>query len=858
MKRFLLFVMSAIMLFSCSDEYDDSGLWNSVNSLEGRVAQLEQLCKQMNTNISSLRTLVEAVQQNDYVQSVTPVTESGKTIGYTITFTKSKPITIYHGKDGTNGKDGQDGEDGKDGTNGKDGSTPMIGVKQDTDGIYYWTLNGEWLTDGGNKIKAQGTDGKDGEDGKDGQDGQDGEDGDKGQDGTNGKDGITPKLKIEDGYWFISYDDGQSWTQLGKATGEDGKDGQDGKPGADGEDGKDGENGQDGKDAYSIFKEVTQDDDYVHFILQDDSKISVPKHRPLSVAFSETEDIRVLTDKTYSIGYTITGADENTVIKALAQDGFRAVIKSTDYATGTIEITTPNTILPSEVLVFVTDGKERTIMRSINFVEGVILITTKSYTVDYNGGTIMVDLSTNIDYTVEIPEADKSWISVADTRTRAVMRDETLTFTIQPNENTVYRYSTIKLIDNLGVTGETILITQKSGTSRTLNVTNAGTLEQLISSNDKDIIEELKLTGTLNIFDYEFISTMPNLKAVDLSELNDTSIPANAFVNSKISTVLLPLKLEKIANRAFYQAEITSIYIPENVETIGQYAFYGCSSLKGNLVIPDATTVVDDGAFQNCAFDGILQLGSGIKTIGLQCFHNCSGFTGDLVIPNSVETIKGYAFTGCTGFSGNLIIGNNVQEILESTFENCSGLSGTLRIGENVTKIDMNAFKNCSKLSGNLIIPDKVTYIGPAAFYGCGGFNGYLLLGSSVSRIDRLAFVLEHSEIMEYQPKPNDMFYIFEITINGLNFTKVYSKNTVPPELIPLSFNAMNYGSNTTLTTISKQSVFGIKKTEGYLNNNYSGHKFVCYGSRPPILCVSIGCKELYKWGFANTEEVEF
>ena len=41
---------------------------------------------------------------------------------------------------------------------------------------------------------------------------------------------------------------------------------------------------------------------------QDDSVISVPKHHPLSITFSETEDIRVLADKTYSIGYTITGA----------------------------------------------------------------------------------------------------------------------------------------------------------------------------------------------------------------------------------------------------------------------------------------------------------------------------------------------------------------------------------------------------------------------------------------------------------------------------------------------------------------------------------------------------------------------
>ena len=88
--------------------------------------------------------------------------------------------------------------------------------------VYYWTLDGEWLTDErGDKIKAEGTDGKDGADGEDGSDGNDG------QDGTNGKDGITPQFKIENDYWFISYDNGDTWTQLGKATGEDGKDGRD-------------------------------------------------------------------------------------------------------------------------------------------------------------------------------------------------------------------------------------------------------------------------------------------------------------------------------------------------------------------------------------------------------------------------------------------------------------------------------------------------------------------------------------------------------------------------------------------------------------------------------------------------------
>lgn len=63
----------------------------------------------------------------------------------------------------------------------------------------------------------KGQDGSNGQDGADGKDGQDGEDGKDGADGQDGKDGITPQLKIEDGYWYISYDNG-TWKQLGKAT----------------------------------------------------------------------------------------------------------------------------------------------------------------------------------------------------------------------------------------------------------------------------------------------------------------------------------------------------------------------------------------------------------------------------------------------------------------------------------------------------------------------------------------------------------------------------------------------------------------------------------------------------------------
>ena len=53
MKKLLTFaaLFAVVALTSC--KYDDDDIWNSVHGLENRVAKLEELCKQMNTNISS-------------------------------------------------------------------------------------------------------------------------------------------------------------------------------------------------------------------------------------------------------------------------------------------------------------------------------------------------------------------------------------------------------------------------------------------------------------------------------------------------------------------------------------------------------------------------------------------------------------------------------------------------------------------------------------------------------------------------------------------------------------------------------------------------------------------------------------
>ena len=260
MKKFLLLCATSLMLLlaGCS-QFDASGIWDAIEDLTQRVEDLEEECQKINTNIEALQALVGAQQSGDTITSIAPIKQGDEIIGYTITFSQSEPITIYHG---TDGKDGADGEDGKDGADGEDGYTPTIGVAQDEDGIYYWTLDGEWLLDeNGNKIKAVGTDG---EDGANGNDGANGENGTNGQDG---KDGITPQLEIRDGYWYISYDNGATWKQLGKATGEDGKDG---------ENGTDGTNGTNGKDGDSLFQSVTWDEEYAYFTLSDGTVIAIP------------------------------------------------------------------------------------------------------------------------------------------------------------------------------------------------------------------------------------------------------------------------------------------------------------------------------------------------------------------------------------------------------------------------------------------------------------------------------------------------------------------------------------------------------------------------------------------------------
>lgn len=245
MKRGFFSIVLALLLSISCNRFDNNDILNRIEDLENRVQNLEEFCREMNTNISALQTIVEALQQNDYITSVTPIMSGSEIVGYTITFAKSETITIY---------------------NGRDGNTPQIGIKEDSNGLYYWTIDGEWLLDDkGNKIAVKG------------------------------EDAATPLLKIEEGYWYVSYNNGNSWQQLGKATGEDGAD--------------------------SAIIRVEEGVDSVTFTLSDGTSITLPKS-----ASSKTDICDLLEDVSFrAYCYEKFDANKDGVVSEIEAQGVLAI-----------------------------------------------------------------------------------------------------------------------------------------------------------------------------------------------------------------------------------------------------------------------------------------------------------------------------------------------------------------------------------------------------------------------------------------------------------------------------------------------------------------------------------------------------
>lgn len=382
-------LVSAVVMMTACDKYDDSALVARMDKAENDIKELRTLVEKLNTDLTSLATVVDGLKKQDKIVSVSELPDKS---GYKVVFSESGEFTIYNGK---NGIDGNNGKDGTNGTNGEDGKTPTIGVKLDTDGNYYWTVNGEYLLDDqGNKIAATAH-------------------------------VATPQLRINEGNFEISYNGGVTWEVIGSA----------------------------GNAGNVVFSKVEDGETAVTFTLADGTEIVIPKVQQFAISIST--DVVIGAGESTNVPYTITASDEATVVDSFGTKGFEAEVTMTNASSGIIQITAPDPLTTGKVYIIAVRGDGNTAARILSFEEGKLLVDESIFAakVPAAGGTVEIPVQSNIEFDVMV-DPGSGWISYVETK---AMRNNTIVLSVAENTSADSREGSIIIASSLGMKRCTIV-----------------------------------------------------------------------------------------------------------------------------------------------------------------------------------------------------------------------------------------------------------------------------------------------------------------------------------------------------------------------------------------------------------------
>lgn len=131
-----------------------------------------------------------------------------------------------------------------------------------------------------------------------------------------------------------------------------------------------------------------------------------------------------------------------------------------------------------------TDGDLESVITVYQSQQDVILLSEKSFDITSESQILEVNLETNLDVEVIIPEAAKSWVSIFIPR---ALRVETLSLSIGANEQVEARTAEIFISNKESSVEDTLTITQE-GKELVYVVENMGTLGEILTQMQKDTI----------------------------------------------------------------------------------------------------------------------------------------------------------------------------------------------------------------------------------------------------------------------------------------------------------------------------------------------------------------------------------
>lgn len=497
--------------------------------------------------------------------------------------------------------------------NGGSASGPQITVEEE-DGELYWKVNGEWLLDGNeNKVPAQGK---------------------------------TPTFRVNSvtGKWEYSFNSADWNVVEGAPTG--------------------------GGIAIN-----TDNEDYVRFTLDNGTTIDIPWYKPLGIEFSMDGKVKNNfqidgSATSYTIDYSITGLKptDNPVIKAFADNkDYNVVVEQGPEAgKGSIRVSNSSAIEQGLVTVLVSDGDQRTIMRTITFVSSdsgtTITVTADSYNVSSAGNSnLQIDFESDVQMVnleVVIPEG-VDWISCNNgVESRAYFK---CVLNVSSNDTDKSRSATITLRDKTPATvvaPVAITINQASSTVSVENVT-AGGLQAALAGKSPETITSLKISGELNADDMAYLRTLViNTSGAKLEKLNlkYCSVPNNSIgvkqfngTSNVLKEIILPDNLVSIEQDAFRYLKLTSIVIPSSVERVKENAFMNNDNLTE--VVIEGNPELFSKAFNLKSLAKVIVKGTSPKTISSTyqlVFAKNSGLVDLLILPQGVK--QAYEEAGWTKF----------------------------------------------------------------------------------------------------------------------------------------------------------------------------------------------------------------